>query len=192
MIAVDVVDDRSERGRLTRARRARDKHETLGKEAGFTHNVRKLHRLELRRFFLECTEDRSQTVPLEKHVHTEDTQTGDFDREVDAFLLFEFLFLQRIRDLSNEPLDILRRERGNVDARKFAANSNHWGRACSNMKVRAPLLHESLQEFYDTCSHTPSYRPPALQTLNFEISQFFDEFDSQHSSPCREKLSLFP
>ena len=135
-VAVDLVDDRRERRRLTGAGRAGDEHEPARLLCELVQRGREAELLQRLDLGGDQAEGRADRLPLEIDVHAEAGEAGDRVREVELALDLEVLLLLAREDAVEELLRVLRRERGVlVQALDFSTHANDWGRPNGHMEV---------------------------------------------------------
>jgi hypothetical protein len=146
-VAVDLVDDRGERRRLTGAGRAGDEHEPaglLGEDVQRLGDPELLERLQLRR---NQTERRADRLALEVRVDAEAREPGNRVREVELAIQLEMLLLLARQNAVQELLRLLARQC--VEAFEpfdFSTHANSRGRPRRHMEVGGIRLHHALEQ----------------------------------------------
>ena len=102
LLPVDLVDHRGERGRLTRAGRPGDEHETARPHRQLAKRRRKAELLERAQLLGDVPERRGERVSLEVDVHAEAREAGDAVREVELAVDLELLLLLGREDAVEE------------------------------------------------------------------------------------------
>jgi hypothetical protein len=149
-IAVDVVDHRGERGRLARARRARDEHEPAMLHRDVLDHLRQ-HQLIDR---LDAERDRAEHdadgAALLEHVDAEAAEPGDAVGEVDFARVVEALLLDRVHDPERHLLDVLGREPlAALERHERAVDAEHRRQSRLQVDVRGPALEGDLQDLVE-------------------------------------------
>ena len=135
-VAVDLVDHRRERRRLTGAGRARDEDEAARLHRELGERARQVQLLERLQLLRDDAEGGAERLALEVDVDAEAGEAGNGMRRVDLPLDLELLLLLGGEDAVEQLLRVLGREHGSAfEALELAANADRRRRPHREVEV---------------------------------------------------------
>ena len=149
-LAVDLVDQGREGGRLTRAGRAGDEHEAAGPLGQLVEGRRDPELLERLDLGGDQAEGGAECLALPVDVHTEAREAGDGMREVDLAIQLEVLLLLGREDAVEQLLrDIGRQRRDLLQRLQLPAYAHDRVRAHGDVQIGRVTRHHLLEQIVD-------------------------------------------
>ena len=149
-VAVDLVDHRRERRRLTGAGRARDEDEAARLHRQLGERARQVQLLERLQLLRDDAEGGAERLALEVDVDAEAGEAGNRMRGVDLPLDLELLLLLRREDAVEQLLGVLGGQHGSaVEALELTADADRRRRPHREVEVGGAPRDHRLEEVVD-------------------------------------------